>query len=377
MILRTYTVVVRRVHAVCARPVRTRSRCSRRERRPTPARREPTPARLGGVLPIVPKFTVSTENAANTYAAASEHARGARACSPAVGWPFSPTPARSSCRSRAPSTRRTRSRGRRRSARTTTSSRPGRRSARKASRSAGAAYLGDMVASAQRQRRLHQHLGLRQRRLLGRARRRSSTRSATTAQRRSAASPARCSARRRHRRRCARSSPPTTSTCSRRNTARSSTARSTRRRRSRLAFVASTVAGADAILPAVERQQRLTTALAQQLQTVARVIGARSALGAKRQIFFVSMGGFDTHDTQNASQADLLAQPVARDGVLRRRARATSAASTCAKLAVERRSSQPAAPSARRYWIASPRCEVVIAAWPSRSATVRATRRTR
>ena len=27
-----------------------------------------TPARLGGVLPIVPKFTVSTENAANTYA---------------------------------------------------------------------------------------------------------------------------------------------------------------------------------------------------------------------------------------------------------------------------------------------------------------------
>ena len=48
--------------------------------------------------------------------------------------------------------------------------------------------------------------------------------------------------------------------------------------------------------------------LAQQLQTVARVIGARSALGAKRQIFFVSMGGFDTHDTQNASQADLLAR---------------------------------------------------------------------
>ena len=48
--------------------------------------------------------------------------------------------------------------------------------------------------------------------------------------------------------------------------------------------------------------------LAQQLQTVARVIGARSALGAKRQVFFVAMGGFDTHDTQNASQADLLAR---------------------------------------------------------------------
>ncbi|MEP7140265.1 MAG: DUF1501 domain-containing protein, partial [Caldimonas sp.] len=51
-----------------------------------------------------------------------------------------------------------------------------------------------------------------------------------------------------------------------------------------------------------------TNGLAQQLQTVARVIGSRSALGAKRQVFFVSMGGFDTHDTQNASQADLLAR---------------------------------------------------------------------
>ena len=48
--------------------------------------------------------------------------------------------------------------------------------------------------------------------------------------------------------------------------------------------------------------------LAQQLQTVARVIGARNAIGAKRQIFFVSMGGFDTHDSQNANQADLLAR---------------------------------------------------------------------
>jgi len=46
--------------------------------------------------------------------------------------------------------------------------------------------------------------------------------------------------------------------------------------------------------------------LAIQLQTVARIIGARSALGASRQVFFVSMGGFDTHDNQNRSQADLL-----------------------------------------------------------------------
>jgi len=48
--------------------------------------------------------------------------------------------------------------------------------------------------------------------------------------------------------------------------------------------------------------------LAQQIQTVARVIGARNAIGAKRQIFFVSMGGFDTHDGQNPNQADLMAR---------------------------------------------------------------------
>ncbi|MBC7956042.1 MAG: DUF1501 domain-containing protein [Cytophagales bacterium] len=48
--------------------------------------------------------------------------------------------------------------------------------------------------------------------------------------------------------------------------------------------------------------------LAQQLQTVARIIGARGTLGAGRQVFFVSMGGFDTHDNQNRGQADLMAR---------------------------------------------------------------------
>lgn len=48
--------------------------------------------------------------------------------------------------------------------------------------------------------------------------------------------------------------------------------------------------------------------LASQLQTVAKIIAARSGLGANRQVFFVSMGGFDTHDNQNAGQADLLAR---------------------------------------------------------------------
>ena len=36
--------------------------------------------------------------------------------------------------------------------------------------------------------------------------------------------------------------------------------------------------------------------LAAQLKMVARLIAARSSLGAKRQVFFVSMGGFDLHD---------------------------------------------------------------------------------
>ncbi|MCV2370612.1 DUF1501 domain-containing protein [Roseateles oligotrophus] len=51
-----------------------------------------------------------------------------------------------------------------------------------------------------------------------------------------------------------------------------------------------------------------TNSLAQQLQVVARTMGARSALGAGRQVFFVSLGGFDTHDGQNRAQADLMAK---------------------------------------------------------------------
>ncbi|MES2295616.1 MAG: DUF1501 domain-containing protein [Pseudomonadota bacterium] len=49
-------------------------------------------------------------------------------------------------------------------------------------------------------------------------------------------------------------------------------------------------------------------ALATQLQTVARVIGGRSALGAQRQVFFVSLGGFDTHDFEKNNHADLMAR---------------------------------------------------------------------
>ena len=48
--------------------------------------------------------------------------------------------------------------------------------------------------------------------------------------------------------------------------------------------------------------------LAVQLQTVARIIGGRGALGAKRQVFYVTLGSFDTHDQQKVLHADLMAR---------------------------------------------------------------------
>jgi uncharacterized protein (DUF1501 family) len=51
-------------------------------------------------------------------------------------------------------------------------------------------------------------------------------------------------------------------------------------------------------------------AVAQQFQVVARMVeaGMRGATGARRQVFFVSLGGFDTHDLQNRNHADLMAR---------------------------------------------------------------------
>jgi uncharacterized protein (DUF1501 family) len=47
--------------------------------------------------------------------------------------------------------------------------------------------------------------------------------------------------------------------------------------------------------------------LADQLKMVARLIAARGALGMTRQVFFCSIGGFDTHGAdQLATQAELL-----------------------------------------------------------------------
>lgn len=48
--------------------------------------------------------------------------------------------------------------------------------------------------------------------------------------------------------------------------------------------------------------------LATAFQTIARVIGGHSALGARRQVFFVNLGSFDTHDGQNLRLADFYAR---------------------------------------------------------------------
>jgi len=48
--------------------------------------------------------------------------------------------------------------------------------------------------------------------------------------------------------------------------------------------------------------------LARQLLTVAKLIEARPSIGATRQIFFVSMGGYDTHNDQLAQQDRLFGE---------------------------------------------------------------------
>ncbi|MFX8090441.1 DUF1501 domain-containing protein, partial [Acinetobacter baumannii] len=50
------------------------------------------------------------------------------------------------------------------------------------------------------------------------------------------------------------------------------------------------------------------TDIAQQLYRVAQLIAARSALGLSRQVFYVELGGFDTHSDQLNAQQDLLRQ---------------------------------------------------------------------
>lgn len=50
------------------------------------------------------------------------------------------------------------------------------------------------------------------------------------------------------------------------------------------------------------------TNLGRQLGQVAKIIAARNTLGLKRQLFFCSLGGFDTHNGQIAQQTNLFGQ---------------------------------------------------------------------
>ena len=52
----------------------------------------------------------------------------------------------------------------------------------------------------------------------------------------------------------------------------------------------------------------ISNSLSDQLKVVARLIGARNTLNVKRQVFFVSIGGFDNHDYLMTDQPPLLAK---------------------------------------------------------------------
>lgn len=71
------------------------------------------------------------------------------------------------------------------------------------------------------------------------------------------------------------------------------------------------IEAADRVTAAIGQAQTLTTQfptspLGQQLQTVARLMSVRDRLAMQRQVFFVSTGGFDSHDDQVVNQPNLL-----------------------------------------------------------------------
>ena len=55
------------------------------------------------------------------------------------------------------------------------------------------------------------------------------------------------------------------------------------------------------------------TALGTQLKEVAKLIKLRSQIGPGRQVFFCSMGGFDTHTSQDGNHTSLLQRAVGGD----------------------------------------------------------------
>ncbi len=78
-------------------------------------------------------------------------------------------------------------------------------------------------------------------------------------------------------------------------------------------FAAYPTTGGNAVAPIPSYTPPGTTipannSLATQLQTVARIIAGRSITGANRQVFFVGLGGFDTHDGQMPAHESLMAR---------------------------------------------------------------------
>ncbi len=66
------------------------------------------------------------------------------------------------------------------------------------------------------------------------------------------------------------------------------------------------VSAALAAAPAFQTAFPTGNSLADQLRAVARLISVSSQLGAKRQVFFVSLGGFDNHDSMLADHPVLM-----------------------------------------------------------------------
>ncbi|MEA3047912.1 MAG: hypothetical protein QOJ53_2244, partial [Sphingomonadales bacterium] len=66
------------------------------------------------------------------------------------------------------------------------------------------------------------------------------------------------------------------------------------------------VTGALAAGPAINTVFPANNTLADQLRIVARLISVSQELGARRQVFFVSLGGFDTHDSVLATHPTLM-----------------------------------------------------------------------
>jgi uncharacterized protein (DUF1501 family) len=60
--------------------------------------------------------------------------------------------------------------------------------------------------------------------------------------------------------------------------------------------------------PAINTPFPASNSLADQLKMVARMISVAGNLGAKRQVFFVSLGGFDTHDSLTTTHPALLSK---------------------------------------------------------------------